>query len=107
MYAGMGALYDNDYFKENCNKIIQTRELTAKKLKELGFYLTDSKANFLFAKSDKIGGKELYLALKEKGILVRHFDTQKISDYNRITVGSADEMQVFINAVTKILEEVK
>lgn len=107
MYAGMGALYDNDYFKENCQKIIQTRELTAKKLKELGFYLTDSKANFLFAKSDKIGGKELYLALKEKGILVRHFDTQKISDYNRITVGSADEMQVFINAVTKILEEVK
>ena len=107
MFAGMGALYDNDYFEENCQKIIQTRELTAKKLKELGFYLTDSKANFLFAKSDKIGGKELYLALKEKGVLVRHFDTQKISDYNRITVGSADEMQVFINAVTKILEEVK
>lgn len=107
MFAGMGALYDTDYFSKNCQKIIQTREFTAQKLKELGFYVTNSKANFLFAKSDKIEGLQLYSALKEKGVLVRHFDTEKLADFNRITIGSAEEMQTFINVVTQILEEVK
>ena len=61
-------------------------------LEKLGFTLTQSKTNFVFAKSDKIGGKELYLKLKEKGILVRHFDSKRISDYIRVTIGSLSQM---------------
>ena len=102
MSAGIGALCDEEYFKRNCIEIIKNRENTKKELKRLGFSFTDSKANFIFAKSDKIGGKELYLALKEKGVLIRHFDGGRISDYNRITVGSAEQMDRFI----KVLEEI-
>lgn len=102
MAAGIGALCDEEYFKRNCKSIIDTREKTKKELGRLGFSFTDSKANFIFAKSDKIGGKELYLALKEKGVLIRHFDGGRISDYNRITIGSAEQMDRFI----KVLEEV-
>ena len=90
---------------DNCKKIMATREYTQGKLLELGFEVTDSKANFIFAKSEKIGGKELYLKLKERGILVRHFDKEKIKDYNRITVGTQEEMEVLISAITEILKE--
>ncbi|MBQ0110358.1 MAG: histidinol-phosphate transaminase [Oscillospiraceae bacterium] len=107
MYAGIGVLFDTKYFEDNCKAIISTREKTAAALKQLGFYVTPSKTNFLFAKSDKIGGKELYLALKEKGVLVRHFDKEKLYDFNRITVGSDEEMQTFIQKVKQVLEEVK
>ncbi|MBO5851249.1 MAG: aminotransferase class I/II-fold pyridoxal phosphate-dependent enzyme [Clostridia bacterium] len=90
-----------------CQAIIKNREWTENALKELGFSLTQSKANFVFAKTDKISGKDLYLKLKDKGILVRHFDKDKIKEYNRITIGDAKEMQAFVNAVKSILEEVQ
>ena len=105
LIAGEMAILDNDYYMDNCKKIIATREYTQIKLKELGFEVTDSKANFIFAKSDKIGGKELYQKLKERGILVRHFDKEKIKDYNRITVGTQEEMETLISAITEILKE--
>lgn len=105
LIAGEMAIRDNDYYMDNCKKIIKTREYTQSRLKELGFEVTDSKANFIFARSDKIGGKELYLRLKERGILVRHFDKEKIKDYNRITVGTQEEMEALIFAITEILKE--
>ena len=66
MAAGIGALSDEEYFKENCKKIIANRAWTEKELTKLGFEFLSSKANFIFAKSDRIDGKALYLALKEK-----------------------------------------
>lgn len=107
MAAGIGILEDNDQVVKNCNEIIKNREYTIEELRKLGFYVTDSKANFVFAKSDKISGKDLYLKLKAKGILVRHFDKKEISDYNRITIGNFEEMQALINAIKEILEESK
>ena len=69
--------------------------------------MTDSKANFLFARHERIGGEELYLKLRERGILVRHWSKPIIADYNRITVGSMEEMQALVAAVKDILEEEK
>lgn len=105
MAAGIGALSDETYFKNNCQKIMATREKTAAALRELGFVLTDSKTNFLFAKSDKVGGLELYQALKEKGVLIRHFETDLLKDYNRITVGSDEQMSVLLEKIQEVLEE--
>ena len=103
---GLGAILDKEYFSENCKKIIENRDFTKEKLIELGFTLTNSYSNFLFAKTDKIGGKQLYLKLKENGILVRHFDSERIRDYIRITIGSKEQMQKFIEKTAKILEEI-
>ncbi len=107
MAAGLGVLEDEEYTKENCRKIIENREYAKNELKGLGFSMTDSKANFLFAKHDNIGGGELYLKLREKGILVRHWEKPIIADYNRITVGSMEEMQALVAAIKEILEEGK
>ena len=105
LIAGEKAIDDDGYYMDNCQRITETRETTVKALKELGFELTDSKANFIFAKSEAIGGEELYLELKERGILVRHFSSAKICEYNRITVGTPEEMSVLVETVSSILEE--
>ena len=107
LIAGERAVDDNEYYMDNCQRVIVTREKTVKSLKELGFDVTDSKANFIFAKSNKIGGEELYLSLKERGILVRHFSNEKICEYNRITVGTPEEMEALVSAIASILEEKK
>ncbi len=105
--AGVEAIKANDYYMDNCKRIIENREYTRKELENLGFFVLDSKANFLFAKSDIISGEELYSKLKEKGVLVRHFEKERIKDYNRITIGSAAEMQFLIEKIKEILEGVE
>ena len=107
MAAGLGVLEDEEYTRENCKRIIENREYAKKELSRLGFSMTDSKANFLFAKHEKIGGGELYSKLRERGILVRHWSKPIISDYNRITVGSFEEMKALVARVKDILEEEK
>lgn len=103
--AGIAALQDNEYYMENCRKIVKNRENTAGELASLGFTVIPSKANFLFAKSDRIGGERLYLALKEKGVLVRHFDRERIREYCRITIGTESQMNTLIRAITEIFKE--
>ena len=107
MAAGIGVLSDEEYTKSNCECIIKNREYTVCELKKLGFAMTDSMANFILAKHDDIGGGELYKALREKGILVRHFDKAEISDYNRITIGSIEQMKALVIAIKEILEDKK
>lgn len=92
-----------NYFKENCDKIKANREFTKNELIESGFEVLDSKANFLFAKTDKISGIRLYEELKEKGILVRHFNEERIKEYNRITIGTMENMKRLIKAIKEIL----
>ena len=102
--AGACAIDSDEYYMANCKEIIKTREYTKKSLEELGFLVLDSRANFLFAKSDKISGKDLYLKLKENGVLVRHFDKEIIKDFNRITIGTKEQMDIFLRETKRILE---
>lgn len=102
--AGVGVLEDEKYTKKNCRAVIETREWTVGELKKLGFEMTDSKANFIFVKHEAIDGGELYTKLREKGILVRHFTQDRISQYNRITVGSKEQMEALVRAISDILE---
>ena len=103
MAAGIGCISDEEYTRENCRKIIKAREYTTKELQKLGFTLTDSKTNFVFAKHPEISGQELYQKLRQRGILVRHFSSPKIADYNRITIGTMEQMQVLVQTVKEIL----
>ena len=102
--AGAKAIDDDKYYMDNCKKIIENREYTKKELEKLGFFVLDSRANFIFAKSDKISGKDFYLKLKEKGVLVRHFDKERIKEFTRITIGIKEQMDVFLNKTKEILE---
>lgn len=105
--AGVSAIRNNSYFMENCKKIVEAREYTSLELKSLGFTVLPSMANFVFAKSDKIDGERLYLELKSRGILVRHFTSERIKDFNRITIGTREQMEVLIKEIKNILEGIK
>ena len=104
MVAGIGAIEDESYTRKNIETIVKNRTYTEKKLQSMGFELTDSKTNFIFTRHPKIGGKEIYLKLKDAGIIVRHFDKEKISEYNRITIGTKKQMDVFLSALEKIIK---
>lgn len=105
MAAGIGILEDEACTKANCKTITENREFTAEELKKLGFEMTNSTANFVFAKHPEMDGNEIYLKLREKGILVRHFSKKEISQYNRITIGARNEMEMLVNALKEILKE--
>ncbi len=103
--CGKAALENDAYYMNNCRIIAENREYTEGELKRLGFAVTDSLANFVFAKSPDIGGEELYHKLKERGVLIRHLSKERIADYNRITVGELSDMKVLINNIEEILKE--
>ena len=106
LLAGAAAIDDSSYYSECCARVAETREYSKQRLSQLGFEYLDSDANFIFARSDKIGGEEYYLKLKERGVLVRHFSDPLISDYVRITVGTREQMDVLFSTTEKILSEV-
>ncbi len=101
---GAEAIRDDAYFKDICQRIITTRERVAGELKALGFEMTDSKANFLFVRHPLVSGKEIFTRLREKGIIVRRWDADRISEFLRITVGTDKEMDTLVSALKEILE---
>ncbi|MDO4749532.1 MAG: histidinol-phosphate transaminase [Eubacteriales bacterium] len=101
--AGACAIDENDYYRDNCRRVAETREQTKKSLRELGFTVTDSKANFLLAKPPVMDGEAYYLELKRRGVLVRHFSTPRVKDWVRITVGSPEQMETLLRETRDIL----
>ena len=103
MVLGEATVDAEDYYQEKCREIIAIREKTTAELRGMGFRVLDSQGNFVFARHDGIGGEELYLELKKRGILVRHFNGQRIKEFNRITIGTAEQMERFIVTVREIM----
>ncbi|MFA6867467.1 MAG: histidinol-phosphate transaminase [Clostridia bacterium] len=103
--AGTKAMEDIEYFESTRKEVIANREWTIDKLKSLGFELTNSIANFLLVKKEGISGEKLYLALKEKGVLVRYINENLLIDYVRITIGSLSQMQILLEKLEEIIKE--
>jgi histidinol-phosphate aminotransferase len=99
MAAAVEAIRDEEYFKETCKSVIETRERVAQQLEQLGFNVIPSKANFLFISHEKFAAQSLYEKLKEEGILVRYFNKPRINNYLRVTIGTDKEMSTFIGAL--------
>ncbi len=103
MLLGEKTVEAEAYYQEKCQEIIAARTVAAKGLAELGFEVLPSDANFLFVRHPQKSGEELYLQLKQRGILVRHFSKERIKDFNRITVGTMEQMQKLMIAIKEIL----
>lgn len=102
---GLVSVLNSQDMKEKCQKVIQTREYTKTKLKELGFVVPDSYANFVFVKHPKIDGEDLFLALRKEGIIVRHWNKPLIDQYLRVTIGTDQQMERFFEFLENYLNQ--
>jgi len=105
--AGAAAMADEAYFRRCTAAVEENRAWTVRELEALGFKVLPSRANFVFASSNRLTGAAVYAGLRERGILVRHFDTpERIAGCCRITIGSMEQMEELIGALKKMLEAV-
>ena len=100
---GVAALEDETYFQDTVAKVVETREWTKEQLKRLGFSFRDSRTNFIFAAHESVPAVQLFDALREKHIFVRHFSQKRIDNYLRISIGTREEMERFIEETEKIV----
>ena len=101
----MGDVDDKEYFEEQVQKIIDTREWTKKELRALGFEFPDSQSNFILATHPKVSAKKLFEALKKENIYVRFLGGARIQEYLRISVGTHEEMESLISFLKEYLEK--
>lgn len=101
--SGKAACENPAYYVDCSKKVADERDKFTSFLKNKGFFVIDSKTNFIFAKKDGLKGSDIYKQIKEKGILIRHFNTPGIEDFVRITIGTADQMQALEKAFEEIL----
>jgi len=96
------SIKDKEHFEITCQKIINTRERVRDVLVTQGFEVLPSKTNFLFAKPTQVDAKNLYIELKEQGLLVRYFSAPRIDGFLRITIGTDKEMDVFLQKIAEL-----
>ena len=104
--AALATLDSNDYYLENSRKIQENRAYTTAELAKLGFETLPSVTNFIFTRCPRVEGGTLYRELKTRGVLVRHWDKLEISDWCRVTIGTREQMDIFLDKVREILKEV-
>lgn len=101
--VGSASIEDDEYFKSTCQKVIKTRQRVTDELRKLGFDVLDSQTNFIFATHDKYSMKEMFEYLKTQKVFIRYFSLPRIENYVRITIGTDDEMDIFIQKTKEFL----
>lgn len=101
--AGISAIEDSDYFKDTCQRVIHNRAKLTIDLEELGFSVVPSAGNFVLVRHFRASALKIYGQLKNNGILVRHFNKQRLDNFLRITVGTTEQNDQLVAALATIL----
>lgn len=102
--VGAAAAFDDqDYFNDTCGKVMESREELVKQLQALSFHVLPSAANFIFARHSTQGGQHITTALRERAVIVRHFNSPRIADFVRITIGSPEQNAALVETLKQIL----
>lgn len=104
--AAAAALLDREYCEAMSQRIVVTRENTARRLTDLGFRVLPSRANFVFASHPGLSAAALKAYLADNGIYVRHFNKPRIYDYLRITIGTDAQMDTLIEKTREFVYSV-
>jgi len=101
--GAVAAFEDQDYFEQTCQAVIASREQLVSELQDLGFEVLPSAANFIFARHPQHDAAQLAAALREQGVIVRHFKQERISQFLRITIGTAEQNMALQEALTPLV----
>ena len=102
--GAIAAIEDESYFQHTCQANIAQREKLAGQLQALGFSMTNSYANFLFVTHSTMDAVDIAAALRQQGIIVRHLTSSpRTTNYLRISVGSARECELLVQALTELV----
>ncbi|MCG3809801.1 histidinol-phosphate transaminase [Psychrobacter sp. Ps4] len=99
------SVLDVEYFTQTCQQVIDLRHSLTAELTALGFDVLPSHANFVFARPKDGNANTVANALREQGIIVRHFDKPRINEYLRITTGTAEQNNRLIDALQTLQKE--
>lgn len=103
MAAGTAAIKDVDYFNKTVSMVIKTRERVKEELRTLGFEVLDSQTNFLMATHPEKDMKDYFEYLKTHKVFIRYFNKPVINKYVRITIGTDEEMDIFLEKTKQYL----
>ncbi|MBR7088742.1 MAG: histidinol-phosphate transaminase [Mogibacterium sp.] len=105
--AGIASLENDEVNRAHCRAVMDNREFTVAELDKMGFVMTPSTANFIFVRHPEVPGDVLFHKLRERGVIIRHWDKPELNDYNRITIGSREQMELLLREVSEVLKEVR
>ncbi len=100
--VGMAALEDQEYLRQSVSRVKATRQKTAAALKKLGCTVLPSQTNFLLVRPARQAARPLFLALRQEGLLVRHFSLPRVEEYLRVTIGTEEQMDTFLQAMARL-----
>lgn len=101
--GAVAAIEDQAHLEASSQRVIETREKLVSQLKALGFETLPSTANFIFTRHPQHAGAKLYQALRDRGIIVRHFKSPRIEEFLRITIGTDEQSNELVTALQEIL----
>lgn len=102
--AGAASIRDDKYFRHTCDKIIATRQRVTEEMRALGFVIPDSSTNFIFATHPELSMKALFEHLKTRKVFIRYFSIKRIENHVRISIGTDDEMDIFLNELKEYVK---
>jgi histidinol-phosphate aminotransferase len=101
--AALASLDDEEYFRQSCQRVVANREFVREEMTALGFQVLPSAANFVFATHPRCAARDLFAALRERGIIVRYFDKPRIDNYLRISIGTEAQCEALLSALRDLL----
>lgn len=102
LVGAIAAFEDREWFEKSCQGVISERERMTAELESLGFEVLPSKANFVFTRHPEHAGVDIAAKLREQGVIVRHFNKPRISDFLRITIGTAEQNNALLNGLKSL-----
>jgi len=105
--AALASLADEEHFRQSCQRVVASRERLSREMTTLGFEVLPSAANFVFASHPRCAARDLFAALRERGILVRYFDKPRIDNYLRISIGTDTQCDALLSALGAILKRIE